>query len=164
MTPTGLPHSDTHGSKLESSSPWIFAGFRVLHRLLVPRHPPCALCSLTIVEQGYARRCRKPPSMPAASRRAGQMGRVRGSFRQPRTHSLSRPSLSEANAKMCACWLACRRKCVAFVSVSVDRSRAHFRVHHSRSSGGLVQLFDCQIAIKSSSSWSVYWRIAGSNR
>lgn len=47
MTPAGFPHSDIHGSKLESSSPWLFAGFRVLHRLLMPRHPPCALCSLT---------------------------------------------------------------------------------------------------------------------
>ena len=47
MTPAGFPHSDIHGSTLESSSPWLFAGFRVLHRLLVPRHPPCALCSLT---------------------------------------------------------------------------------------------------------------------
>ena len=31
-----------------SSSPWLFAGSRVLHRLLTPRHPPCALCSLTL--------------------------------------------------------------------------------------------------------------------
>ena len=49
MTPAGFPHSDIHGSTLESSSPWHFAGFHVLHRLLVPRHPPCALCSLTIL-------------------------------------------------------------------------------------------------------------------
>ena len=48
MTPAGFPHSDTHGSSLASSSPWLFAGSRVLHRLLAPRHPPCALCSLTL--------------------------------------------------------------------------------------------------------------------
>ena len=29
-------------------SPWLFAVSRVLLRLLVPRHSPCALCSLTI--------------------------------------------------------------------------------------------------------------------
>src|SRR5690606_37738986 len=46
--PAGLPHSETHGSALAYSSPWIFAVNRVLHRLLVPRHPPCALSSLTI--------------------------------------------------------------------------------------------------------------------
>jgi hypothetical protein len=47
MTPAGFPHSDIHGSTLASSSPWLFAGSRVLHRLLVPRHPPCALSTLT---------------------------------------------------------------------------------------------------------------------
>ena len=32
---------------LSSSSPKLFAGIRVLHRLLMPRHPPVALTSLT---------------------------------------------------------------------------------------------------------------------
>ena len=32
---------------LSSSSPKLFAGIRVLHRLLMPRHPPVALKSLT---------------------------------------------------------------------------------------------------------------------
>src|SRR6267142_2926553 len=47
MTPAGFPHSDIPGSKLICSSPRLFAAYRVLHRLLVPRHPPCALSSLT---------------------------------------------------------------------------------------------------------------------
>lgn len=29
------------------SSPKLFAAYHVFHRLLVPRHPPCALISLT---------------------------------------------------------------------------------------------------------------------
>src|SRR5665647_9084 len=33
--------------KAISSSPKIIAGLRVLHRLLIPRHPPAALTSLT---------------------------------------------------------------------------------------------------------------------
>ena|SRR5690554_3930632 len=41
----GLPHSETHGSKLAYSSPWLIAVNRVLRRLLVPRHPPHALSS-----------------------------------------------------------------------------------------------------------------------
>lgn len=45
--PDGFPHSDTHGSKLDCSSPWHFAAYRVLHRHCAPRHPPRALCSLT---------------------------------------------------------------------------------------------------------------------
>ena len=49
MTHIGFPHSDIHGSKLSSSSPWLFAGKHVLHRLLVPRHPPYALSNLTFL-------------------------------------------------------------------------------------------------------------------
>ena len=44
----GLPHSDIHGSKPARGSPWLFAACHVLHRLLVPRHPPNALLSLKI--------------------------------------------------------------------------------------------------------------------
>ena len=44
---TGFPHSEIHGSKLAFSSPWLIADCCVLLRLLVPRHSPCALCSLT---------------------------------------------------------------------------------------------------------------------
>ena len=42
----GFPHSDTHGSMAMCASPWLFAACRVLHRLPVPRHPPCALTCL----------------------------------------------------------------------------------------------------------------------
>ena len=48
MTPAGFPHSDIHGSEPASGSPWLFAASHVLHRRLAPRHPPFALCSLTI--------------------------------------------------------------------------------------------------------------------
>ena len=47
----GLPHSDICGSMLICSSPQLFAAYHVFHRLLVPRHPPCALHSLTISKQ-----------------------------------------------------------------------------------------------------------------
>ena len=43
----GLPHSDIHGSTPARGSPWLFAACHVLHRLLVPRHPPNALLILT---------------------------------------------------------------------------------------------------------------------
>ena len=45
--PAGFPHSDISGSLLICSSPKLFAAYHVFHRLLVPRHPPCALSSLT---------------------------------------------------------------------------------------------------------------------
>ena len=47
----GFPHSDIHGSRDICSSPWLFAACRVLHRLLMPRHSPCALSSLTSSSQ-----------------------------------------------------------------------------------------------------------------
>ena len=43
----GFPHSDISGSMLICSSPKLFAACHVLHRLLMPRHSPCALISLT---------------------------------------------------------------------------------------------------------------------
>ena len=44
----GFPHSDICGSMDICSSPQLFAAYHVFHRLLVPRHPPYALYSLTI--------------------------------------------------------------------------------------------------------------------
>ena len=44
---TGFPHSDICGSRIICISPQLFAAYHVLHRLLMPRHSPCALCSLT---------------------------------------------------------------------------------------------------------------------
>ena len=44
---SGFAHSDSSGSLLTYSSPKRFAVRRVLLRLLVPRHPLCALFSLT---------------------------------------------------------------------------------------------------------------------
>ena len=40
-----LPHSEISGSKAICASPKLIAACHVLHRLLVPRHPPCALHS-----------------------------------------------------------------------------------------------------------------------
>ena len=42
----GFPHSDIHGSLVICTSPWLFAAYHVFLRLLVPRHPPCALFCL----------------------------------------------------------------------------------------------------------------------
>ena len=39
----GFPHSDISGLLDICSSPKLFAAYHVFHRLLVPRHPPCAL-------------------------------------------------------------------------------------------------------------------------
>ena len=48
LSETRFPHSDIPASKLTYSSTRRFAVRRVLLRLLVPRHSPCALSNLTI--------------------------------------------------------------------------------------------------------------------
>src|SRR3954469_2743489 len=44
----GFPHSEISGSMPACGSPKLIAACHVFHRLLLPRHPPCALSSLTI--------------------------------------------------------------------------------------------------------------------
>jgi hypothetical protein len=46
----GFPHSDTPGSLLTYNSPRLFVVRHVLLRLLVPRHSPYALISLTLLQ------------------------------------------------------------------------------------------------------------------
>ena len=43
----GFPHSEICGSMDICSLPQLIAAYHVFHRLLVPRHPPCALLRLT---------------------------------------------------------------------------------------------------------------------
>ena len=47
MTPAGFSHSEISGSKPVCDSPELFAANYVLLRHLTPRHPSCALSSLT---------------------------------------------------------------------------------------------------------------------
>ena len=51
--PAGFPHSEIHGSMTAFVYPWLIADCCVLLRLLVPRHSPCALCSLTILNHNW---------------------------------------------------------------------------------------------------------------
>ena len=45
----GFPHSDISGSTVICTSPKLIAACHVLHRLLMPRHSPCALLRLTLL-------------------------------------------------------------------------------------------------------------------
>ena len=49
-SPCVFPHSEICGSMLICSSPQLIAACHVLLRLLMPRHPPCALCRLTSLQ------------------------------------------------------------------------------------------------------------------
>ena len=57
-----MPHSDIRGSTIARISPRLFAACHVLHRLLVPRHPPNALRRLLDLTQGQATPRAKPLS------------------------------------------------------------------------------------------------------
>src|SRR4051794_19525454 len=46
----GLPIRESTDQKLFNASPWLIAVVHALHRLLVPRHPPCALDILTVIK------------------------------------------------------------------------------------------------------------------
>ena len=65
-----MPHSGIDGSKPVCGSPSLIAAYHALHRLLAPRHPPCALSSLTI----RTRNCRVLTSIlkPESSKDCGQ--------------------------------------------------------------------------------------------
>ena len=54
VLPAGFPHSDICGSKIICISPQLFAAYHVFLRLLVPRHPPCALVRLTFCSSALA--------------------------------------------------------------------------------------------------------------
>ena len=54
MTRTGFPHSDISGSMHICCSPKLIAAYRVLHRLPMPRHSPCALLRLNYSPLAFA--------------------------------------------------------------------------------------------------------------
>src|SRR2546423_2178583 len=45
----GFPIRESTGQRLFNASPWLIAVVHALHRLLMPRHPPCALNILTVI-------------------------------------------------------------------------------------------------------------------
>src|SRR6202011_2363054 len=52
----GFPIRESTGQRLFSASPWLIAAVHALLRLLVPRHPPCALTILTVIRPNMLRR------------------------------------------------------------------------------------------------------------
>ena len=67
--PRGFPHSEIPGSMPACGSPRLIAACHVLHRLLLPRHPPCALSSLTIKFTRHTA-VMLPSNLPSLSSRA----------------------------------------------------------------------------------------------
>ncbi len=97
----GFPHSEIHGSKPIPGSPWLIAGYHVLHRLLLPRHPPNALLALDPTQRQTDTGCRQPkktsPSVPAP-RTALQLARP---WAESHT-SLASAAIPTGTARKCA--------------------------------------------------------------
>ena len=47
----GFPIRESTGQRPFNASPWLIAVVHALLRLLVPRHPPCALTILTVIKK-----------------------------------------------------------------------------------------------------------------
>ena len=59
-----MPHSEIEGSKPILGSPSLIAEYHVLHRLLLPRHPPNALLALDLIQKKTGQRSRGERSLP----------------------------------------------------------------------------------------------------
>ena len=92
MTPAGFPHSDISGSTSARDFPELFAACHVLHRLLAPRHPPRALCSLTSLNNS-----------PNGSRQ-GMSGIITLSFFLGRNRSAKRLDFFRSRLHLERCW------------------------------------------------------------
>jgi LSD1 subclass zinc finger protein len=167
MTPAGFPHSDIHGSTLESSSPWLFAGFHVLHRLLVPRHPPCALCSLTSLRfaalsgrKGRLFSRRKPPSVGSSSRVLSSPTNCLVPCRVPLVLTRGSPHIFCSRLTLTSCVLVKSETQLSTEIVllgSVTNSRRNVI-------GDLPVVLFVSSSLRQQSSDDWAWRIAGSNR
>jgi hypothetical protein len=62
LRPPGFPIRTPSDHSLVADSPRLIAGSSVLHRLLMPRHPPCALSNLANIATDtlLRRRCSRP--------------------------------------------------------------------------------------------------------
>ena len=79
ITPVSFefPYSEIPGSKLAFQLPRLIAGYNVLHRLLVPRHPPTALSSLLLLQDARVH-CEVLKMRAAAGRQGVGLGPLEG--------------------------------------------------------------------------------------
>jgi hypothetical protein len=111
MTPGGLPHSGIVGSKPVCGSPTLFAAYHALHRLLAPRHSPCALSSLTI-------------RIPDTDSRAPRTRAPNPSHRWPTVRS-PKPDALERQLQLCTLRVCGRKTTVAEYSVVKEPDVRH---------------------------------------
>ena len=104
MTPAGFPHSDISGSTSARDSPKLFAACHVLHRLLAPRHPPRALCSLTppASDQAVSRGWDRDRDISLTTRRNRRSSICRNTIQLLRCGPLARASATARHGRTAA--------------------------------------------------------------
>ena len=157
----GLPHSEISGSKPIPGSPLLIAGYHVLHRLLLPRHPPNALLALDPIQRrtGLTRRpfVQRPSPPPRPHRRSpGRKsyifpphGRVR-----PQEHSVSVLDLEQT-------CLGPRHPAPPQVTPTLGRTSGSDVSLSSRLSNARPDRTGQHAQRRSSDPW---WSLSGSNR
>ena len=81
----GLPHSEIRGSTIARISPQLIAACHVLHRLLVPRHPPNPLLCLMLLSRVDDPSLRiEPPVFHMQRRTCSDQARVASNSHQTR--------------------------------------------------------------------------------
>ena len=83
----GLPHSEILGSKPIPGSPRLIAGYRVLPRLLLPRHPPNALLALDPTRGRTGPRTAHPGSRNSSPNPKGRKSYIHPSPPAPTPHT-----------------------------------------------------------------------------
>src|SRR5205809_5186158 len=91
LRPPGFPIRKSPDRSLVADSPGLIAGSYVLLRLLVPRHPPCALINLATTDARVHYAVLKIRAVPATksprapTRRTGSRDGLRGAARRGRS-------------------------------------------------------------------------------
>ena len=128
----GFPIRESAGQRMFSSSPRLIAAVHALHRLLVPRHPPCALTILTVIEPD----AEKPPGSGDTRLKIGQHLRFSRSGEERRRRGLRRAGLSKLNSVRHASSRERRRACPDSVDMLGPIARCHHGPSRSRGARG----------------------------
>ena len=135
----GFPIRASAGQWLFSASPRLIAAVHALLRLLVPRHPPCALTILTVI---LGRALRLRPVIPVSlatvqfSRSAKRRSSPRGSPGPSPASRRQRAGLSKLNSMRAASAAARRRPCDLPDPVDIPSGRRARRTAAGVSLGG----------------------------
>src|SRR5438309_10957233 len=99
----GFPIRESTGQRLFSASPWLIAAVHALLRLLVPRHPPCALTILTVIWERALRPSPGDTRSLAAVQFSRSAKRQNALWRPPRAVALRLPAHAPVSQNSPAC-------------------------------------------------------------